>query len=112
MPMPMNTEDWMQMVANASRAGGVWLQDVSSRSGTLPVEIPSDGNYHVILVKVDAQSEIVHESEKGNSSGRVPFSAHVKIGSMRDEIRMPDDFDRTFESLDGDVNALFVGANS
>ena len=54
MPMVMKNADWMRAIANASRTGGVWFQDVSSHSGTIPLEIPEEGDYQVILVKADA----------------------------------------------------------
>jgi hypothetical protein len=36
----------------------------------------------------------------------------IKIGSMRDEIKLPDSFDETFDSLDGDVASMFMGVAS
>jgi hypothetical protein len=33
----------------------------------------------------------------------------IKIGSMRDEIKLPDSFDETFDSLDGEVASMFMG---
>jgi len=33
----------------------------------------------------------------------------IKIGSMRDEIKLPDNFDESFDSLDGEVASMFMG---
>ena len=33
----------------------------------------------------------------------------IKIGSMKDEVKLPDNFDKTFDSLDGEVAAMFMG---
>jgi len=33
----------------------------------------------------------------------------LKIGSMRDEIQLPDNFDEAFDSLDQDVASMFGG---
>jgi len=59
MPMVMKNADWMRAVANASRADGVWFQDVSSHSGTIPLEVPEAGHYQVILMKMGNTAEIV-----------------------------------------------------
>ena len=33
----------------------------------------------------------------------------IKIGSMKDEIKLPDNFDEAFDSLDGEVASMFIG---
>ena len=33
----------------------------------------------------------------------------VKIGSMRDEVKLPDNFDEAFNSLDDEVASMFMG---
>lgn len=33
----------------------------------------------------------------------------LKIGSMRDEVRLPEDFDQNFDALDGEVASLMEG---
>ena len=33
----------------------------------------------------------------------------IKIGSMKDEVKLPDNFDEAFDSLDGEVAAMFMG---
>ena len=44
-------------------------------------------------------------------AGRREFIPNtIKIGSMRNEIKLPDNFDETFDSLDDEVASLFMGA--
>ena len=33
----------------------------------------------------------------------------IKIGSMGDEVKLPDNFDEAFDSLDGEVASMFMG---
>lgn len=43
-------------------------------------------------------------------TGRREFApSKIKIGSMRDEIKLPDNFDESFDSLDGEVASMFMG---
>ena len=53
---------------------------------------------------------------QGQAANDLPFqtidsrrSAYrkIQIGAMRDEIKLPEDFDQNFESLDSDVAAMF-----
>ena len=41
-----------------------------------------------------------------------PWKSSVKIGSMRDEVRLPEEFDREFDRLDAQVASLFNGMPS
>ena len=43
---------------------------------------------------------------------RDPASSGIKIGLMKDEVRLPDNFDEVFDSLDDEVASLFTGAAS
>ena len=36
----------------------------------------------------------------------------IKIGSMKDEIKLPGNFDEAFDSLDGEVVSMFMGEAS
>ena len=36
----------------------------------------------------------------------------IKIGSMRDEVRLPENFDEVFDSMDDEVASMFAGAAS
>ncbi len=53
---------------------------------------------------------LVFVSREGTSDGRrEPVAPAIKIGSMRDEIELPDNFDETFDSLDCEVAPMFMG---
>ena len=59
---------------------------------------------------------LVFVSRDGMNDGKVLAGRRelvpsaIKIGSMRDEIKLPDNFDETFDSLDDEVASLFTGA--
>ena len=36
----------------------------------------------------------------------------IKIGSLRDEVKLPDNFDESFDSLEGEVASMFMGDGS
>ena len=49
-------------------------------------------------------------SRDGMNGGRRELITNtIKIGSMKDEIELPDNFDETFDSLDGEVASMFMG---
>lgn len=58
---------------------------------------------------------LVFVSRDGMNGGNVPtgrrelIPSTIKIGSMRDEIKLPDNFDESFDSLDGEVASMFMG---
>ena len=53
---------------------------------------------------------LVFVSRDGMNGGRRELITNtIKIGSMRDEIKLPDSFDETFDSLDGEVASMFMG---
>ena len=52
MPRLMEKKDWMQAVADVGAADGVWYESITSDGGLLPLAMPENGMYHVILVKV------------------------------------------------------------
>jgi len=100
MPMLMEKQDWARTVANVGSADRVWSENVFGHEGTLSFSIPENGMYQVILVKLeDAQDALA-------KPGR------IKIGSMKDEIRLPANFDQEFEELDEQVGSFFAGATS
>ena len=74
MPRLMEKNDWMRAVANVGSAECVWCDDVSSSVGVLPLSIPEDGHYQVILVKISPDAPSVHPERK---------SAHDFIGYAR-----------------------------
>ena len=53
---------------------------------------------------------LVFVSRDGMNGGRREFITNtIKIGSMRDEVKLPDNFDEAFDSLDGEVASMFMG---
>lgn len=53
---------------------------------------------------------LVFVSRDGMNSGHSELITNaIKIGSMRDEIELPDNFDEAFDSLDGEVASMFMG---
>ena len=58
---------------------------------------------------------LVFVSRDGMNDGKVLAGRRdfvpsvIKIGSMRDEVKLPDNFDETFNSLDGEVASMFMG---
>ena len=53
---------------------------------------------------------LVFVSRDGMNGGRRELITNtIKIGSMKDEIELPDNFDETFDSLDGEVASMFMG---
>ena len=50
--------------------------------------------------------------KSGVQAHRDSASSSIKIGLMKDEVRLPDNFDEVFDSLDDEVASLFTGAAS
>lgn len=50
-------------------------------------------------------SLIVHDAIQSKTKS-------LKIGSMRDEIKLPDNFDEAFDSLDQEVASMFCGTTT
>jgi len=112
MPMVMEKKDWMQTVANVGSADGIWYDNVAGDAGDISVSLPEGGSYQVILVKINSLQKKVTTP---CLSAHVPTSDErhgLKIGIMKNEIRLPNDFDRTFESLDSQVASMFAGVAS
>jgi len=112
MPMVMEKKDWMQTVANVGSADGVWYDNVAGDAGDISVSLPEGGSYQVILVKINSLQKRVTPP---CLSAHVPTSGErhgLKIGIMKNEIRLPNDFDQSFESLDSQVASMFAGVAS
>jgi len=60
----------------------------------------------LVLVSNDAVGRGDIHMMRGKMSPKV---SSLKIGSMRDEIHLPDNFDDVFDSLDQDVASMFCG---
>lgn len=101
MPTVMENSDRIKAVANVCSAKSVWFEDVVGTSLTVSIGIPKTGAYRVILLPAQELPECVHEQPRQNE---------FRIGSMKDEISLPEDFDEVFDSLDNQVSTLFSGA--
>ncbi len=61
---------------------------------------------------------IVSQGDGGEDPGSLrnwmhePRKSSLKIGAMRDEVRLPEGFDREFDRLDAQVASLFNGMPS
>ena len=52
---------------------------------------------------------VARDGMKGGAQvRRDPASSGIKIGLMKDEVRLPDNFDEVFDSLDGEVASLLT----
>jgi len=110
MPMVMEKKDWMQTVANVETAAGVWYENVAGDAGSVSVSLPEGGRYQVILVKIDSLSKAARMTHQLASDKIDPAVPLLKIGAMKEEVRLPEDFDRQFEGLDDRVASMFSGA--
>ena len=65
--------------------------------------------YLLVLVSHEASgkdgSPIVHSAIR-------PKGKSIKIGCMRDEINLPNNFDEAFDALDQEVASMFCGATT
>ena len=58
---------------------------------------------------------LVFVARDGMNGGNVPaghrdiIPSAIKIGSMKDEVKLPDNFDEAFNSLDDEVASMFMG---
>lgn len=53
MPKLMEQTDWIQTIANARNADGIWCETVSADGDTIMLSVPKGGMYQVILVKMN-----------------------------------------------------------
>lgn len=112
MPMVMEKKDWMQTVANVGAADGVWFENVAGNAGSISVSLPEGGRYQVILVKVDSLPTKTLQPRKSSSVAGDCKNRVMKIGSMRGEVVLPDNFDQVFEGLDDQVASMFSGVSA
>ena len=78
---------------------------VRPRRNRVSVDVPREFNAYTCRVIVVPLQEVVHESRGGKK-----WNGQLQIGSFKDEIILPDDFEQEFEGLDGQVAAMFEGA--
>ena len=51
-------------------------------------------------------------SSEGDAVSVGTRASRVKIGSMRDEVKLPNEFDQEFDRLDAQVSTLFEGVSA
>ena len=66
-----------------------------------------DAMIRACMLVIVSQSQHQDDGLVQPSDSRRSVYRKVRIGSMRDEIKLPKDFDQEFESLDSDVAAMF-----
>ena len=73
----------------------------------MSVEVPREYNAYTCRVIVIPIEEVVQQLREGEETRNL-----IRVGSMKNEIRLPENFEQEFEGLDGQVAALFEGAGS
>ena len=80
---------------------------VRPRRNRVSVEVPREYNAYTCRVIVIPIEEVVQQLREGEETRNL-----IRVGSMKNEIRLPENFEQEFEGLDGQVAALFEGAGS
>ena len=70
----------------------------------MSVEVPREFSAYTCRVIVIPIEEVVKQLRSGEE--------RIRVGLMKNEIRLPEDFEREFEGLDGQVAAMFEGTAS
>ena len=81
---------------------------VRPRGNRVSVEVPREYNAYtcrVIVIPIEVAMQQLRSNEK---RGR----GSIRVGLMKNEIRLPEDFEQEFEGLDGQVAAMFEGTAS
>ena len=74
----------------------------------MSVEIPREFSAYTCRVIVIPIEDVV----KRIRSGGERISGSIRVGLMKNEIRLPENFEQEFEGLDGQVAAMFEGMAS
>lgn len=48
-------------------------------------------------------------SSRGEATAKLPSEAFKRTGLAKNAVKLPDDFDETFDALDKDIEELFYG---
>ena len=70
----------------------------------MSVEVPREFSAYTCRVIVIPIEEVMKQLRSGEE--------RIRVGLMKNEIRLPEDFEREFEGLDGQVAAMFEGTVS
>ena len=74
----------------------------------MSVEVPREFSAYTCRVIVIPIEEVVQQLRAGAERVR----GSIRVGLMKNEIRLPEDFEQEFEGLDGQVAAMFEGTAS
>ena len=69
-----------------------------------------DAMIRACMLVLVARGRIDDASACSTMQGRPHATNTMKIGSMKDEINLPEDFDEKFDSMDEEVSSMFGGA--
>ena len=75
---------------------------VRPRRNRVSVEVPREYNAYTCRVIVIPIEEVVQQLREGEETRNL-----IRVGSMKNEIRLPENFEQEFEGLDGQVAAMF-----
>ena len=76
---------------------------VRPRRNRVSVEVPREFSAYACRVIVIPMEEVMQQLREGEETKR----NLIRVGSMKDEIRLPENFEQEFEGLDGQVAALW-----
>ena len=74
----------------------------------MSVEVPREFSAYTCRVIVIPIEEVMQQLRSDEEKVR----GSIRVGLMKNEIRLPEDFEREFEGLDGQVAAMFEGTAS
>ena len=74
----------------------------------MSIEVPREFSAYTCRVIVIPIEGVVQQLRPGEEKVR----GSMRVGLMKNEIRLPDDFEQEFEGLDGQVAAMFEGTAS
>ena len=77
---------------------------VRPRKNRVSVEVPREFSAYTCRVIVIPIEEVMKQLRSDEE--------RIRLGLMKNEIRLPEDFEREFEGLDGQVAAMFEGTAS
>lgn len=102
------------LTANPLRSKNSTLE-INPKSRYAPKAFTEKGLYMLATVLKSGRATaatfaIIETFAKVRSLKRESIPNTIKIGSMKDEITLSDNFDEAFDSLDGEVASMFMGA--
>ena len=74
----------------------------------MSVEVPREFSAYTCRVIVIPIEEVMQQLRSDEEKVR----GSIRVGLMKNEIRLPEDFEQEFEGLDGQVAAMFEGTVS